>query len=345
MTSSSSLLEYPFSQAPAPGEVSEITPGLYWVRLPLPFRLNHVNIWLLKEDNGWTVIDTGCATKPIFDAWETLLSGPMKGEPVRRLIATHGHVDHIGLAGWLVERFGAEFVGTFAEWVWARLSHTNDVPGSDFEHHRFLLRHGFDEISAERMVKSRHRFIAMSTAVPGAITEIRDGETIRFGGRDWKIIVTGGHAFEHSSFYCAVDNILIAGDHLLPKISPVIAVYEMIPKADPLRDYLESFSQFTDIPSDVLVLPSHGMPYYGMHARVDELRDHHEERLSTTVNLLRESKNALDLSRAMFPHITGLDDIGFALGEVIAHVNYLVNKGAVTENTDQDGHVMYAASR
>lgn len=345
MTSTGSLLKYPYSEPPAPGEVIEISDGLHWAYLPLPFRLNHVNIWLLKEDDGWTVIDTGCATKTVFDAWEALLTGPMGGEPVRRLVVTHGHVDHIGLAGWLVERFGAEFVGSFAEWVWARLSHTHDMPESNSEQQRFLMSHGFDEAAADRMVKSRHRFINMSTAIPGAISEIRDGETIRFGRRDWRVIVTGGHAFEHSSFYCEDDNILIAGDHLLPKISPVIAVYEMIPKADPLRDYLESFARFCDIPSDVLVLPSHGRPYNGLHERVAELQAHHDERLAATINLLGEPRNALDLSRAMFPHITQLDDIGFALGEVLAHVNYLVNEGAVIEEVDQHGHAMYAALR
>lgn len=335
-------LEFPYPAAPAPGTVIEIVPGLLWACLPLPFRLNHVNVWLLEEDDGWTVIDTGCATQAIFSAWEALFAGPMRGKPVTRVIATHGHVDHIGLAGWMVDRFGSEFVGTFAEWVWARVSHTRDLPGSNAEHHRFLMRHGFDDAVADRMVQSRYRFIDLSSTIPGAITEIRDGETIRFGGRDWKVMVTRGHAFEHASFYCAAENILIAGDHLLPKISPVIAVYEMTPKADPLGDYLASFPQFADIPAGALVLPSHGMPYYGIHQRVAELRLHHDQRLDATSALLREPRHGLDLSKAMFPHIEGAENIGFALGETLAHVNYLLNQGIVDEERNSAGHSIYA---
>ncbi|MCY0096810.1 MBL fold metallo-hydrolase [Hoeflea ulvae] len=334
-------LRFPYEKAPAPGEVTKVADGLLWACLPLPFRLNHVNVWLLENEDGWTVIDTGCVTPQIKKCWEKLLADPMRGEPVRTLIATHGHVDHIGLAGWLVDRFGSEFVGTFGEWVWARLSHTRDVPGSNTEHHRFMRGHGFDDAGAELMLTSRHRFIDMSSTIPGAITEIRDGEIIRFGRRDWRVIVTRGHAFEHASFYCERDNILIAGDHLLPKITPVIAVYEMLPHADPLGDYLDSFAQFADIPEDVLVLPSHGRPYYGVHTRIRQLQEHHTERLDATITHLRKPQHALALSKTMFPHVEGPENVGFALGEVLAHINYLVHDGVVGAVSDEHGHVIY----
>ena len=341
MIAGADQLLFAYEAAPAPGDVTKIADGLFWARLPLPFRLNHVNVWLLEEADGWSVIDTGCATPAIRACWEKLLDGPMRGEAVRRLIATHGHVDHIGLAGWLVDRFGAEFVGTFGEWVWARISHARDVPGSNLEHHRFLIGHGFDEAGAEFMLKSRHRFMDLSSTIPGAITEIRDGQTFRMGQRDWTVMVTRGHAFEHAAFYCEHENILIAGDHLLPTITPVIAVYEMLPRADPLGDYLDSFKQFADIPNDALVLPSHGMPYRGIHTRIQQLNDHHAERLDATIGHLRRPQNALALSKAMFPHIEGPENVGFALGEVLAHINYLVHDGSVGATSDAQGRIVY----
>lgn len=324
-------LRFPWADAPAPGEARRVGPGLLWARLPLPFRLNHVNVWLVEEEDGWTVIDTGCATATIIAAWEKLLSGPMGGRKVVRVVATHGHVDHIGLSGWLVERFEADFVGTFAEWMWARLSHTHDIPGSSAAHRAYLLRHGFGEEPAELMVGSRRGFVELSSPLPGWITEIRDGGSLRLAGREWQVIVTRGHAFEHASFHDPESNILIAGDHLLPKISPVIAVYEMTPHSDPLGDYLASFPAFDHVAADALVLPSHGLPYRGIRQRIGELREHHRRRLDATADFLRRPRTALELSSEMFPHVEGPDHIGFALGETLAHVNHLLRLGVVAE--------------
>jgi glyoxylase-like metal-dependent hydrolase (beta-lactamase superfamily II) len=335
-------LEQPWAEPPPSGAVVEIAPGLLWVRLPLPFRLNHVNVWLLREDDGWTVIDTGCATPELFAIWEGLLAGPMAGLPVRRVVATHGHVDHIGLSGWLAERFDAPFICTLAEWLWARVSHMHDVPGASGAYRDYLLRHGFGPETAGLMVASRGRFVDLSTPLPGALVEIRDGETMRMGGRDWRVIVTRGHAFEHASFHDAASGILIAGDHLLPRISPVIAIYEMTPRADPLGDYLASFSHFSDLPEDTLVLPSHGMPYRGVHRRIASLEEHHGRRLEATLALLSAPMPACELSRTMFPHVDSLDDVGFALGETLAHVSRLVASGDVVETCDAAGKVLFS---
>jgi glyoxylase-like metal-dependent hydrolase (beta-lactamase superfamily II) len=302
-----------------------------------------VNVWILAERDGWTVIDTGCATPETIETWETLLAGPMKARGVQRLIMTHGHVDHIGLAGWMMDRFSAEFLGTFPEWIWARLSHTRDVPGSRSAHYSYLVKHGIHAGAANTMVESRHGFMDLSTSVPGRIDEIRDGDSVTFGGRQWRVIVTGGHAYAHASFYDAAANILIAGDHLLPTITPVIAVYEMLPNGDPLGDYLSSFPQFDSLPDDVLVLPSHGMPYRGIRGRIRQLIDHHERRLAHTLDFLREPRTALDLSRNLFPRVEGPDNIGFALGETLAHVNHLLSRGQLVETIEDDGRAHFRA--
>ena len=189
---------------------------------------------------------------------------------------------------------------------------------------RFSGQAWLRRLAAAELVAGRRKFVELATPLPGWINEIRDGQLIEFGGREWRVIVTGGHAFAHAAFYDAEANILIAGDHILPGISPVIAVYEMMPHADPLADYLKSFSQFDDIPDDVLVLPSHGIPYRGIRQRIGQLRTHHARRSGETKRLLASPRTALDLSRAMFPRVEGANDIGFALGETLAHVNHLL---------------------
>ena len=335
-------LVFPWREPPRTGEAREVAPGLFWARLPLPFRLNHVNVWLLREEDGWTVIDTGCATPDILAAWETLLADTMEGRPVVRVVATHGHVDHIGLTGWMVERFGAAFAGTFAEWVWARLSHTHNIPGARSAHRDYLVRNGFPSEDAEDLVESRSGFIDLSTPLPGSLEEIRQGGTVRMGGRDWDVIVTAGHAFEHASFHCRESGLLIAGDHLLPKISPVIAVYEMLPNADPLGDFLASFPAFDGIADDALILPSHGLPYYGIRERIGELAEHHRLRLDATWELLRSPQTGIALTRAMFPHIEGAANLGFALGETLAHVNHLMRKGIVANVSGDPIPLFYA---
>ena len=336
-------LTYPDLTPPPPGTVTQLAPGLFWACMPLPFRLNHVNIWLLRGDDGWTAIDAGCDTPTIRAAWEDLLSGPLDGQPLARLIATHGHVDHTGLAGWLCRRFDAPLVGTFAEWIWARLSHTRDVPEARQAHLDFLHRHGASPEIAEAMSSGRERYMDLATDLPGALQEIRDGQLVTFGGREWRVIVTRGHANEHSSFYCAADNILIAGDHVLPRITPVIAVFEMAPDGDPLADFLESFQQFAGIPDDVLVLPSHGLPYRGLHRRIAQLRAHHADRLDHTLQLVNEPCSAIDLAGALFPRVDGSENLAFALSETLAHLNYLVNTDRLVEERDLHGRSRFAS--
>lgn len=343
MTSHSGELEFPWANAPEPGQTIEIAPGLLWARHPLPFRLNHVHVWLLDEGDRWTSIDAGCDTPDIRAAWEKLFSGAMRDRPVERVVATHGHVDHIGLCGWLHERFGAQFWGSFGEWTWARISHIKGIPGAAEAHYDHLMRNGFSESEAHEFLISRDRFLDLATPLPGSLHEIRHGDSVRMGGRDWTTIQTGGHSFEHMCFFNSQENILIAGDHLLSKISPVIAVYEMVPQSDPLGDFFDSFAKFDHVPDDVLVLPSHGLPYRGIRRRIAELRDHHRQRLDMTLDLLQEPRTGYALIRAMFPKVQGVDNLGFAFGEALAHVNHLMRLGLVANVSTHPDQILYRA--
>jgi glyoxylase-like metal-dependent hydrolase (beta-lactamase superfamily II) len=323
MTVLADTLVYPWSGVPEPGEAWQVAPGVLWARMPLPFRLNHVNIWLIEEEGGWTVIDTGCVTPVARDAWDALLAGPMQGRPIKRVIATHGHVDHIGMTGELVRRFDAEFVATFAEWAWSRFSHIHDVPDAIETLHAHLMRNGFDESYAQKLITNRRGFVDLSTPLPGALTAIRDRDQFRMGGRRWEVIVSGGHSHEHCAFHDPASGVLIVGDQVLPKISPAISVLETMPDADPLEDFLHSFERFAQVAEDALVLPSHGRPFRGLHGRIAELRAHHEIRLDATRELLQEPRTGFQLTRLLFPHVEGVEQTGFALGETLAHLNYL----------------------
>lgn len=336
-------LVYPWAEPPAAGTMAEVAPGLFWARLPLPFRLNHVNVWLLEEAEGWTLIDTGCLTPQILALWEGLLAGPMGGRPVLRVVATHGHVDHIGLVGWMAERFGCPMVGTFAEWLWARVHHTHDFPRAETAHRAYLHHAGVAAEEAARIAANREEFMDLATPLPGALHEIRDGDTLRMGGRDWRVIVTGGHAQEHACFHDPVSNIVIAGDHLLPRISPVVAVLEFLPQADPLGEFLASFARFDAVAPDALVLPSHGSPYRGIRTRIAQLEEHHRQRLAATVENLRQPLSAIALARRMFPQVSAPADVGFALGETLAHVNRLMREGRVRDVSRDPAVGLYRA--
>lgn len=326
---------------PKKGSVTEMRPGLLWARLPLPFRLDHINVWLLDDGDGWTVIDTGCANAEIRQVWEALLAGPMGGRPINRVVATHGHVDHLGLAGELTARFDAPFAATRGEWLWALVAHAPEIEGAVRDLARFFERHGFSADQAAGMLASRRRFVALATPVPNAVEALRDGRVVHWGGRDWTVMVTGGHAPEHASFYCTEDRILIAGDHVLPRITPIISVYEYEPAADPLTDFLESFARFRALPAETMVLPSHGLPYFGLHTRLDQLERHHRERLDATWRALREPADVHTLAAALFPHAVTADDFGFAFSETLAHVNHMVAGGRLRA-IDLDGRTRFA---
>lgn len=318
---------------PAPGEAIEIAPGILWASIPLPFRLNHVNIWFLEEPDGWTAIDCGIDSDDVRAVWERLMHGPLGGRPLRRLLATHGHTDHVGLAGYLVERHGVPFVASLAEWLWARLRFAErDAVKPAAE--SFFARHG---CSAEMIGEFRsHRGGIVSTMGPHpeAFVRMRDGEMLWLGGRQWRVIVGGGHSDEHCSLYCASDNLLIAGDQILPRISPVVGVYPTEPDADPLGDYLASLPRFAALPEDALVLPGHGLPFVGLHTRVDELQAHHAKRLDALGAMLDRPQSAAAAAAQLFARAVAEGHGRLALAETLAHLHRLVAQGRVVRHSD-----------
>ncbi len=343
MTTSAAEIRYLHESHPQGTETYQIAPGILWARLPLPFRLNHVNVWLLRDADGWTLIDTGADTSEARAIWEALFAGPLADAPVNRLLATHGHTDHVGLAGWLTERAGnVPFVSTLAEWMSAQVRLWDSQSKSAVDAaERYLMAHGCDAAALTSYAADRDRTQALLGPMPPSFTRLRDGDTLRFGERDWEVIVAGGHALEHASFWCAEDRILIAGDQILSRISPMIGVFPAMPEADPLADYLDSLPRFKALPADTLVLPSHGLPFYGLHARADQLAHHHELRLDDLTRLMDEPRVAMELARGLFARAVAEGQGRLALAETLAHANYLVGRGRATRTTTPDGRILY----
>jgi glyoxylase-like metal-dependent hydrolase (beta-lactamase superfamily II) len=346
MTAAPAEIRYLHESHPQGVETYQIAPGILWARLPLPFRLNHVNVWLLRDADGWTIIDTGVDTPAARAIWEGLLVGPLADAPVNRLIATHGHVDHVGLSGWLVDKAGgAEFVSTLGEWMAAQIRIWDARTSNSSEVEKFLASHGCDAATVTSYDADRRRTQSMLGSLPGTLTRLRDGDTIRFGERDWQVIAAGGHAIEHASFWCEEDRILIAGDQILSRISPMIGVFPAVPEADPLAEYLASLPRFKALPADALVLPSHGLPFHGLHARVDQLAHHHELRLDDLARLMDKPRVAMELAHGLFTRAVEEGQGRAALAETLAHANYLVGRGRAERTTAPDGRVFYSRAR
>ena len=322
-------LTYAFESPPGPGRLLEVAPGVLWIRMPLPFALDHVNLWALDDGDGWCLVDTGFPNDEIKALWRELLGGPLAGRPVARILTTHMHPDHVGLAGWLAERCGSELIATQAEWMAARMLWLDDTDGLKDAYGRFYRQTGLDEPMVEELKRRRGAYRHMVSPIPAVFRPIRDGDTLRIGGRDWRVLTGQGHSPDHVCLHAPDLNLLIAGDQVLPKISPNVSVWPSAPEADPLGDYLSSLAMFDDLPGDVLVLPSHGLPFRGLAARLAALSAHHDDRLAVTRDACREPADAKAVTGALFPRPLDQHQMMFAVGEALAHLNRLVALGQV----------------
>jgi glyoxylase-like metal-dependent hydrolase (beta-lactamase superfamily II) len=334
-------ISYLFPKAQEDGQIREVVPGLHWLRLPLPFALNHVNCWLLEDTDGrWTVVDTGANKPETVDIWSRVLRDNL-GRGVRRLIGTHGHPDHVGLAGWLVEQTGAEYVSTLAEWLSPQVWRAEGLEPMRPEIEAFYRQHGCPDATLDSLRAARAEGTFRNYPMPPQFTRIVDGSQITFGGRSWVVMVNGGHADEHASFYCADDKILIAGDQILSRISPVVGVFSSQPLGDPLTAYIRSLDRLRTLPRDTLVLPSHGLPFHGLHTRVDELKTHHDKRLDQLVALMTVPKTGYDLAKGLFERAMGEGQTVLALAETLAHAHRLITEGRASRHLEADGRVVY----
>ncbi|MCH2166436.1 MAG: MBL fold metallo-hydrolase [Oceanicola sp.] len=334
-------MRYPFPEAPSAGapEAIEVAPGVLWFRLPLPMALDHVNLYALDEGDGWALIDTGFDTKKTRAIWQALFEGPLAGKPVTRVLVTHHHPDHVGLAGWFQTAFGAELLTSRTSWLMARMLQLDTQPVPPAETLLFWQRAGMaPDILKARAEGRPFNFADCVAPMPLGYTRICEGDTITLGGRDWDVRMGNGHAPEHVTLWSRDDNLVIGGDQLLPSISPNLGVYATEPDADPVGDWMEACTRLaTHARPDHLVLPGHKLPFTGLPARMRQLIDNHHGALRRLEAWLDTPRTAAECFQPLFKRKIGEGEYGLALVEAVAHLNHLHRLGRVSRSLDDAG--------
>lgn len=332
------------SQDPSP-QISQAAPGVWGLRLPLPFQLNHINVWLLADhlDDGspaWTLVDTGVASALTRNLWEAAARDFLGAAPVRRVVVTHFHPDHIGLADWMCRRFDAPLHMTRTEWLLARmlcLDNSDEIADAT---QQFYGAMGLEPAALAALTVRGNAYARGVPTVPAAFERLAQGDRLRIGDRDWTIITSGGHSPEHACLYGADgdgNGVLIAGDMVLPRISPNVSVWPSEPFADPLAEFLDGLKRLRQLPADTTVLPSHGPVFRDLRGRIDELLRHHEDRLAEAErDCAQGGRTVAEITRAMFPRALDTHQLSFAAGEALAHLNYLVQRGRLRRGRRPD---------
>ncbi len=337
-------LRYPWETPPAHGtEAIEVAPGVLWLRLPLPMKLDHVNVYALDEGDSWTVIDTGFASKKSKAIWAEALAGPLGGKPVSRVVVTHHHPDHVGLAGWFQSEHGSELVTTRTAWLMARMLTLDEQSVLPQETVTFYRQSGMDpDVLAKRQSDRPFNFADVVAPMPLGYTRIKQGDTILMGGRRWDVHMGKGHAPEHATFWSRDDNLVIAGDQILPSISPNVGVYATEPMADPIGDWLEACERLAPLArADHLVLGGHKLPFTGLPKRMEQLIDNHHGALKRLVAYIDTPKSAAECFQPLFKRTIGEGEYGLALVEAVAHLSHLYQTGLATRTLREDGAFVY----
>ncbi len=345
-----SELQYPFGDTlPAPGTTLEVAPGVRWLRMALPFALDHINLWLLRDEidgvAGWSVVDCGIDNPVTRQHWEQIFEHELQGLPVLRVIVTHMHPDHIGLAHWLTQRWSkpgheCRLWISATDWNAARMASQTLTAGFGGEAAaRFFALHGLvDEASLDKVRGRTNYYASMVPDVPQRYRRLMDGQALRIGGRAWRCIAGYGHAPEHMALHCPELDVLISGDMVLPRISTNVSVIDIEPEGNPLPLYLDSIAAMRSLPATSLVLPSHGKPFRGLHTRIEQLLAHHEERYADVLAACREQAgSAADMLPVLFKRKLDLHQTTFAMGEAIAHLHALAERRQLLPERGADG--------
>ena len=333
-------LNYPYGRHinPQPGVVEKIVDGVYWARFPMPMSLDHINIWLLEDDDGWTVVDTCLGISSAKKTWESIFSGFMAGKPVVRVICTHLHPDHVGLAGWITQRFNCELWMSREEFMMCRNMASDTGREAPEVALRFYRAAGYNDEQLDNYRKKFGNFGRAISPMPDSFRRLVDGETFQVHGRYWQVIVGSGHSPEHVCLYCPALKLLISGDQVLPRITSNVSVFPTEPLGDPLKEWIRSSARIREIlPDDVLVLPAHEAPFRGLHVRLTQLIEAHERDLDKLFDFLEEPRRAVDCFPALFKREIDSASQGLATGETLAHLNCLLGRRRAQKNRDSSG--------
>ena len=331
---------------PAPGQAIEIVPGVYWLSTFLPFRLRAVNLWLLRDGDAWTMVDCGFplleVRRQIEAVWDTVLDG----HPIRRLFVTHYHPDHAGNCRWICERWGIVPTMTSSEHAQSEFLLGQSWQNSSAARIAFWHKHGLSGEEVAEVDRSWNLHRALFAPPPAQWHPVSDGDMLQIAGTEWTVIVASGHAPEQALLYAKQRNLLISGDQVLPQITPNVSVRFEDPTAEPLSQFLESNRRLAQLCGDPMVLPSHKLPFLGLQARIQVIQGHHEERCELIEHALKTGpRTAASLIPVLFGNLKSFTghDTGFALGESLAHLHYLVSQGRVTAS-EQEGVIVFAAN-
>jgi glyoxylase-like metal-dependent hydrolase (beta-lactamase superfamily II) len=331
----------PYEAPPARGTTIEVAPGIHWVRMPLPFALDHINLWLLEDEDGITLVDCGLGGQLTHDIWGEVLAAWLPQRPVRRIIVTHFHPDHIGMAAQLAADHGVTVSMTLGEFLAAHAI-WQQIPGFDIESMaRHFTSHGLSATVCDALRNFGNRYRKGAPALPSRFDRLFDNGILSIGGRQWRIICGHGHSPEHASLYCESAGVLISGDMVLPRISTNVGVHASSPDDDALAQFLDSLARLSTLPHDTLVLPSHGLPFYGLQARIAALGAHHDDRCAELLAAIDRPASAADLLPVLFSRPLDTFQTMFAMSEAIAHLNHVLHAGKASKVESLDGIIRF----
>ena len=341
-------LHYPLGDTlPAPGGAVTVAPGIKWLRMALPFALNHINLWLLRDEvdgphgkvQGWSVVDCCISSDSAKAQWEQVFADELEGLPIVRVIVTHMHPDHIGLAHWLCERWQVRLWVSAPDYCLARIGTQGATGFGGDAAAIFFAAHGLNDPASMAQIRGRtNYFPTLVPAVPSQYRRLLDGDVLTIGAHQWRCISGYGHAPEHISLYCEQAGVLIGGDMMLPRISTNVSVYELEPESNPLKQFLDSIDKFRTLPADTLTLPAHGKPFTGLYARIEQLHEHHRDRLAEVMQACHARPcSAADILAVLFKRELDLHQTTFAMGESIAHLHLLWFEGRLRRSLDAHG--------
>jgi len=339
----SAILEYPFDSPPPYGTTKEVAPGVFWLQMPLPMSLNHINLYLLADGDGWVIVDTGIRGEETRTYWQQIFDTQLEGKPVKRVICTHLHPDHTGQAGFITEHWQAKLLMSYSEYYQARVLGSMMKESANWHMSEYFQRAGIDSSFLMQMAKSRDSFAPQEddAPFPSAFVRLCDGDSIMIGDHCWEVITGTGHSPEHVCLFNEKLRLLISGDQVLPVITSNVSVFPTEPDADPMTGWLHSLAKFKDqLPNDLLVLPAHNAPFYGLHERLDELIAHHEDRMLSLEEACVTPHTAMQLLPVLFKRPLEGQSRFMALGECVAHLHCLMNRNRI-ERRLEDGVYHY----